>query len=53
MENKEYLGDGVYVTTDGYMLELTTENGTKTDNTIFLEPAVFTAFIAYAKRHIG
>ena len=53
MENKQYLGDGVYATTDGYMIELTTGDGIKTDNTIMLEPVVFSALIAYAKANIG
>ena len=53
MENKQYLGDGVYASTDGYTIQLTTENGIKTTNTIFLEPAVFSALIAYAKANIG
>jgi len=47
MENKTYLGDGVYASTDGWMIELTT-----TDNTIFLEPAVVSALIAYAKANV-
>ena len=53
MDNKEYIGDGVYVSTDGYMIELTTENGVEVDNTIVLEPSVFSALIAYAKANIG
>lgn len=53
MENKEYLGDGVYASTDGYNIQITTENSIEVDNTIFLEPAVFSALIAYAKANIG
>jgi hypothetical protein len=37
---KEYIGDGVYVSWDGYHVVLTTENGIETTNTIYLEPSV-------------
>lgn len=53
MKNKEYLGDGVYATTDGYVIKLTTEDGIKTYNTIFLEPTVFSALVTYAKVNKG
>ena len=44
---KEYLGDGVYVEFDGFMVILTT--GAELSNVIYLEPEVvqaLTAFIA-------
>ena len=41
---KVYLGDGVYVTHDGYHLILTTAT-----NTIFLEPKVWEALDAYVR----
>ena len=53
MKNKEYLGDGVYATNDRYNIQLTTEDGQNVHNTIFLEPTVFSALIAYSKKHIG
>ena len=53
MDNKEYLGDGVYAETDGYNMQITTEDGLSVQNVIFLEPVVFEALIAYAKKHIG
>ena len=52
MENKEYLGDGVYASTDGYDICLTTEDGLRVHDTIVLEPVVFSALIAYAKANI-
>ena len=53
MNNKEYLGDSVFATTDGYNIELTVGDGIKVHELIFLAPAVFTALIAYSKKHIG
>ena len=52
MMPKEYLGDSVYVTDDGYGIILTTENGLLTDpsNEIFLEPAVMDALVQYYER---
>lgn len=37
---KEYLGDAVYVTYDGFHLILTTEDGIRATNEIYLEPSV-------------
>ena len=58
--NEEYLGDSVYVSFDGYNLELTTKNGLPTENglptdssnRIILEPEVQVAFIKYIERII-
>ena len=44
---KHYLGDGVYVDWDGDMLVLTTGDGIRVTNTIFLEPEVIDALLAY------
>ncbi len=44
---KVYLGDGAYVTFDGYQLILTTSNGYRDTNTIALEPAVYSALVRY------
>lgn len=48
-QGKVYLGDGVYVEFDRApnMLKLTTENGIEVTNTIYLEPEVYTALVAY------
>jgi hypothetical protein len=37
---KRYIGDGVYVSYDGFSITLTTENWTEVINTIVLEPEV-------------
>ncbi len=47
---KEYLGDGVYVEVEGGMFKVTTEDGTRATNTIFLEPEVYRALVGYATR---
>ena len=49
-ETKEYLGDSVYVVVEDGMIKLTTENGYKVSNTIFIEPQVMEAFIKWYKR---
>jgi hypothetical protein len=46
---KQYLGDSVYADFDGYYVVLTTEDGIKTTNTIYLEPTVTAALEAYLK----
>jgi hypothetical protein len=43
-EKGAYLGDGVYVTFDGYSVVLTTANGT-----VFLDPDVLVALITYCR----
>ena len=50
-KGKCYLGDSVYVARPNHgddMLVLTTENGGLPNNTIYLEPKVFEALLAYA-----
>lgn len=49
-QNKDYLGDSVYVDFDGFAFVLTTENGMGASNTIVLEPEVLNALFHYAKR---
>lgn len=44
---KEYLGASVYAAFDGYLIVLTTENGYKVTNTIFMDTAVFEALRGY------
>ena len=44
---KTYLGDGCYVDFDGYSLWLTAENGIEATDRICLEPAVYSALLAY------
>ena len=38
---KEYLGDGVYLSVDCGMIKLTAENGIIATDTIYLEPFVY------------
>lgn len=47
---KEYLGDGVYVSFDGYGVVLTTENGLGATNRIVLEPEVMLALADWSDR---
>lgn len=51
-DNKEYLGDAVYISHDGYSFVLTTEDGTiNPTNAIYLESIVVKHLIAYLKKH--
>lgn len=47
---KEYLGDGLYVTIENGMLKLTSENGVAVLNTVYLEMPVFKALVDYVQR---
>lgn len=47
--SKSYLGDGVYVEVESGMLKLTTENGIRATNTIFLEAEVYKALTDYVE----
>lgn len=48
MNNEEHLGDGLYVSHDGYQIKLRAprENG---DHEVYLEPFVYAALVAWAK----
>ncbi len=48
-KNKVYLGDGVYISFDGYQLCLTTEDGISATNTIYMEPEVLRSLEDYVK----
>jgi len=50
---KTYLGDGVYADISGNRLVLTTEDGIKATNTIFLEPEVWEALKLFIERCEG
>jgi len=39
--HSEYLGDGVYVSYDGYGMWLTAEDGIRATDGIYIEPKVF------------
>ena len=46
---KTYLGDGAYVSFDGFALWLTAEDGIRATDTICLEPAVYRALVRYVE----
>lgn len=47
---KTYLGDGAYAQADNYGgITLTTEDGVKTTNVIYLEPQVLANLVAFAR----
>jgi len=48
--DRDYMGDGVYATFDGFQIKLTAENGIEAHDTIYLEPFVLYAVIRYAIR---
>jgi hypothetical protein len=48
LDRRRYLGDGVYVAFDGYAIVLSAEHGV-TATTIVLEPAVWTALVAWVE----
>lgn len=48
MKKKEYLGDGVYVEiNENGQIVLTTEDGIRATNTIYLEPEVYGRLVEY------
>jgi hypothetical protein len=50
MTVKDYLGDSVYVSFNGYMLTLYTDNGNGANNVIHLEPEVYGAFLRFVEK---
>ena len=49
--NKEYLGDAVHAEIDNlWGVTLTTEDGYRATNTIYLEPEVINALLEYLRR---
>lgn len=46
-KNKEYLGDGLYARHDGFGVWLTSENGVRVLNEVYLEPDVYEALKRY------
>jgi len=49
-ETRDYIGDGVYVTYDGYGIELKANDHLRPTDKVYLEPEVFKALIRFAKR---
>lgn len=51
--SKEYLGDGVYAELlHDQSIELTTENGIRTTNTVYLEPEVFESLVRFRTQEL-
>lgn len=48
-----YLGDGAYASFDGYGFELTTSDGIRVTNRIYLEPDVLFTLMRYTQRMRG
>lgn len=48
MSKKAYLGDGAYVSYNGYAFVLTTENGLRETNRVVLEPDMLKLLNKYA-----
>ena len=46
----EYLGDGLYVSFDGYIIKLMTNIPDAPTDTVYLDPAVLEAFMQYVTR---
>lgn len=49
-DRKQYLGDGAYVSFDGYAVVLTTEDGINTTNRVVLEPEILKHFEDWVER---
>ena len=49
-KDKEYLGDGLYASHDGFSFWLTAENGISVLNQVCLEPSVLLAFQSYVEK---
>lgn len=49
----EFLGDGLFVSYDGYQYRLYASNGISVTNEVFLEPSVLQNFLHYISRIRG
>ena len=47
---RTYLGDGVYAELENGMIKLTTEDGIRVTNTIYLDATVFDALVKWLER---
>ena len=47
---KAYIGDGAYVYWDGFGFELTTSDGIRVTNRIYLEPQVYEELVRFVER---
>jgi hypothetical protein len=53
VDERVYLGDGLYAEFDGYQVVLAANNGIRDTVTVYLEPAVLAAFENYTARLRG
>lgn len=53
MNNKTYLGDGVYADFDGFHVVLTVDNGVETTNTVYLEDTVINGLLRFLEKTYG
>ena len=51
MENKDYIGDGVYVASQHGQIHVTTENGVEITNRVVLETETLDALLQWLSRH--
>lgn len=52
MENVEYLGDGLYVSFDGYQFKLMANSHIDPTDAVYLEPSVYFAFVKFAQKKL-
>lgn len=50
INEKTYLGDGLYAEFDGYMIRLSASNGIFDTNAVYLEPKVLIRFLDYIEK---
>lgn len=48
--DREYLGDGLFVSFDGFQFSLAASDGLHDTATVYLEPSVLNNFFVYAQR---
>lgn len=53
LQDRRYLGDGIYIAHDGYALYMTTETGVGITNKIIIEPAQHKAYMRYVRACIA
>lgn len=53
INEKIYLGDGLYANFDGYQIVLSAENGIYAHDTVYLDPFVLAKFLKYIEELKG
>jgi hypothetical protein len=51
-QNEMYLGDGLYVSFDGYQFKLRAPRHPGEDHIVYLEPSIYHAFVAFANKRL-